>query len=215
MIMSVNKLKNIKDKINKEKEEQTLQNSYISQISRDNNLNIKSKYKDLLGRVREKSQEQALQINEINNYNDNFVKENNKSGYKSGKLIYSHSVVSMNSPRELKISNNINSFEITTKPSYNINSNSKNNRLLYDNDDELLISILNSKNSKLDSIMRRNNDKLNDQTLDAKIDFYDDNLFDLIDEIEKKEDYYNKGKLLSNSQLSQTKMNIDYEIERE
>lgn len=106
----------------------------------------------------------------------------------------------------------------------NINSN----RQMLEEEDEQLISILNSNSNRNMITSQRKQCDLKDSTVDAKADFYDDNLFDLIEQMEEMESkdkfFIQKKEILNNQekvnkkQLKQEEkinMFLDYDIHKE
>jgi len=171
--------------------------------------NIKSfKYREMLNRAREKSQEHI--------HNQMESSDEDKENKKSDK-------------NNLRLSNltidNINNIEIKShiKPRNEptiINNNCKKsqnylhkNRFNFEEDDEQLISILNSSSIDFYQFNKKKSD-LKQSTIDAKADFYSDNLFNLIDEIERPD----RNKVTSNFNFdnnNNNQININLQVEKE
>lgn len=164
-------------------------------------------YREMLNRAREKSQEQTVVQDQSSDdeIENKFVKSNEKLKISN-----------------LTISNNINNIEIKShlKPNYESNNsynkkiqnNLNKNKPKFEEDDEQLISILNSSNINFSQLNKKKCD-LKQSTIDAKADFYNDNLFDLIDEIEGRD----KNKITSNFNFSKNnnEININLQVEKE
>jgi hypothetical protein len=177
----------------------------------------------MLNRVREKSQEQAIRRKKSQEEKNNSDSDSDKK-----KILKSS-----HTKNELLISTNINSLEI--KPISQINYENQmiktamsplnslrslnNHRLKFEEEDEQLISILNSNCNKNLITSQRKQCDLKDSTIDAKADFYDDNLFDLIDDMESKEEFFKQKKEIQIKNEKKPdlnlKMNIDYAIHKE
>jgi hypothetical protein len=199
--------------------------------------NKNSLYKEMLSKVREKSKEQALKRSEISNeeYNprtqkkDNFKKQQLLSPSRSN---YSNLGLMSSQYQELQVSSNINNLEIMStrnknKDSFQFIKNPPHNQKDFEDEDNL-ISILNSSGQNLKHIINnRSKVPLKESNIEVKSNFYDENLFDLIDDMEREEKFQKTSNIhlpkqgliheTSNqkNKLDEQKNNLNYEIQKE
>lgn len=241
-ILSAKKLQNLREKIEQSKKKEIRESrqegfnnflnsksaSSISSTSYKNN-----KYKEMLNRAREKSQEQANYDTKTktNNHYYNYDSDEEVPNKKPTKFDLSKNDLAISKNNfEIKSLNKSRSKGLISPKSQNNSQNcfsmnsyphpyiQKINRQ-FDEDDEQLISILNCNSHKKDLVSSlRNKVDLKESTIDVKADFYEDNLFDLIDEIENKDHFYKQKqnfKKIENTNSALTNLKINYEIEKE
>jgi len=151
-------------------------------------------YKQILNRVRERSKEHAL--------------DNSKSFMDSPKTSPEN--------KNFIFTRNIQNLEFKPKSPLvklaNIGSVLKleNEKIKFDEEDENMISILNSNNRNFDLMTSKGSQNyLKESTIEGKAEFYDDNLFDLIEDIE------NNHKIKLDSNIVENRFVIDYDKEKE
>jgi len=196
------------------------QNDNYTTISDNNpsNQNIfkynrESSYKQMLNRVREKSQEQAKRTENVIPIRK---AEENKVRFK----------ITPNCTNKFLVSSNENDFQIISNYSSRFverfQEKSLNDSYLtkthFENEDEQLIFILNTNSSKKSDLSSlRKKQELKESSIDLKSEFYEENLFDLIEEIESKDRIRKENQQIeshpTNTEISFNQQ-IDYEIDK-
>jgi hypothetical protein len=178
-----NKLRNVREKLIKENS--NVINLYTISKRESNDTN---KYKDMLNRVREKSQEQTLKRKDL--YVDQYDSDEDRRDKRSELRVSAGCF-------EIKGSNSNNNMKLSAimSPVSKVNTT---HRFKLDEDEKDLISILNS-NIYSNRLTKRDNNP------------YNDNLIDLIEEIESTNESCLAGSINNSQCKNKIKINLDTE----
>jgi len=191
-ILSTKKLQELRSKLfksdNFDKSQTSFKMNTENFVVRENNFKPKeSTYKEMLNRVREKSHEQASQIQNVDK-DTNLDKKIFKAKNKHNKNHIDLNFVYSNAQSFQIVSNDPFRYDDKLENQFKSSNKSRNDTKKIDNEDEHLITILNTNNfSKCDFGSLRKIQELNKSSIDHRSDFYEENLFDLIEEMESKE----------------------------